>query len=260
MTTVNRLATLARAEWLQFRRNKVILFMAIVIPLGMPLLMWLNLGPDSGTDKQLVGAGMMELYLMMSLLMVLFYSVLSMATTRRDEGVLKRLRTGEARDGEILASIAVPGAAIVTVFFLVMAGILIGAGSSPVNFVLVLAALLIGLVVYASAALLTCCFTKNAEAAQLTSMPVMVLAVLSMSTLRASLPTSIARIVEVNPFAFVVDLASLGWAGIDPGSGKALASTEVLAYAGRPLALSAMWIVVLVWSAVIYMRWDTHRG
>ena len=88
MTTVNRLATLARAEWLQFRRNKVILFMAIVIPLGMPLLMWLNLGPDSGTDKQLVGAGMMELYLMMSLLMVLFYSVLSMATTRRDEGVL----------------------------------------------------------------------------------------------------------------------------------------------------------------------------
>ena len=47
MTTVNRLATLARAEWLQFRRNKVILFMAIVIPLGMPLLMWLNLGPTA---------------------------------------------------------------------------------------------------------------------------------------------------------------------------------------------------------------------
>ena len=39
-----------------------------------------------------------------------YYNVLSQFVSRRDELVLKRMRTGEARDAELLASIALPGA------------------------------------------------------------------------------------------------------------------------------------------------------
>ena len=39
-----------------------------------------------------------------------YYNVLSQFVSRRDELVLKRMRTGETRDAELLVSIALPGA------------------------------------------------------------------------------------------------------------------------------------------------------
>ena len=40
-----------------------------------------------------------------------YYNVLSQFVNRRDELVLKRMRTGETRDAELLVSIALPGGA-----------------------------------------------------------------------------------------------------------------------------------------------------
>ena len=48
----------------------------------------------------------------MAALFPVYYNVLSQFVTRRDELVLKRLRTGETSDAELLASIALPGAAL----------------------------------------------------------------------------------------------------------------------------------------------------
>ena len=49
--------------------------------------------------------------LTMAALFPVYYNVLSQFVTRRDELVLKRLRTGETSDPELLASIALPGVA-----------------------------------------------------------------------------------------------------------------------------------------------------
>ena len=46
----------------------------------------------------------------MALLFPGYYNLLSMFVTRRDELVLKRLRTGEVRDLELVTSMALPGA------------------------------------------------------------------------------------------------------------------------------------------------------
>ena len=49
---------------------------------------------------------------MVAWLLPVYYNILSIIVTRRDELVLKRLRTGEARDGELLLSMCLPGIAI----------------------------------------------------------------------------------------------------------------------------------------------------
>jgi ABC-2 type transport system permease protein len=62
----------------------------------------------TSTSKVDAAATAMEYFLLFALMFVQFYTVLSMVTTRRDEGVLKRLRTGEARDAEILGCVVLP--------------------------------------------------------------------------------------------------------------------------------------------------------
>ena len=66
-----------------------------------------------------------------------YYNVLAQFVSRRDELVLKRMRTGETRDGELLASIALPGAISALVLSaavvpMLRASTMIGA-SSPVR-------------------------------------------------------------------------------------------------------------------------------
>ena len=53
--------------------------------------------------------------LTLAVLFPVYYNVLSQFVTRRDELVLKRLRTGEIRDLELLGAMALPGVAVAVV-------------------------------------------------------------------------------------------------------------------------------------------------
>lgn len=264
MSSIKRLFALSRAEWLQFRRNKTILFMSLLFPVGMPLLVWLSIGPETESDKRAAGGLMIEIYFLMSLFMVLFYSVLSLSATRRDERVLKRLRTGEARDWEILTGIAAPGALLTIGFFILIATIAVVLGSVPVMIPLVFIALVLGMVIFAALGFLTCSFTKNAEAAQVTSLPVMALAMVSMSNLSQILPDSVKDVIGRFPVAQVYDLAVLGWTGNDRDvlfdAPAPLSITDIYSHASGSIIFAIAWSVILIWSVAIDMRWDTHRG
>ena len=56
------------------------------------------------------GAGAIVTMFLVIALFPVYYNVLAQFVSRRDELVLKRMRTGETRDAELLASIALPGA------------------------------------------------------------------------------------------------------------------------------------------------------
>ena len=259
-----KLAALARAEWLQFRRNKVIMFMAILLPLGVPALVLSSLLFNDAEPSATGGAVTTELYLMLGLVFVLFYSTLSMVTTRRDEGVLKRLRTGEAKDWQILAAIGVPGTLIVVaLFFVLIVAMVIMGVPMPENPVAMLIALVGGVMCTMFFALITSGFTKNAEAAQLTSMPVLLLGMLSASSFRELLPEAVRVFAEKNPFGIVYDLVYLGWAGNYPAEVMAEAGSldtgELWTAIAKLTALFVIWILVLAWCSREYMRWDTHR-
>lgn len=252
--------SLFKAEWLQFRRNKTLLFMATVFPVGIPLLLFLI---GSGTATQ--SANSFDYFVLYTLLFVQFYTVLSMATTRRDERVLKRLRTGEARDIDIVGAICFPGALLTIIFTVAIIPLLMVLGApAPVNLIPMVLAVLIGLVLCSALAFLTSGFTKNAEAALLTSMPVFILAMGGLGSMRPIFGDSIiADIIAFTPFAAISDLVQLGWAGLT--FTDALNGDEAANFAGvlqdmlPPLGILAAWTVLALWAANRYMRWDSYR-
>lgn len=259
-TSLQRLTSLGQAEWLQFRRNKTLLFMATVFPIGIPLLLF-GISGNGATEA----ANAFDMFILYTLLFVQFYTVLSMATTRRDERVLKRLRTGEARDVEILGAICLPGAILTLVFSVVifLALLLMGA-PMPVNILSIIIALTLGLVISGALALLTSSFTRNAEASQLTSLPVFTLAFLGLSSIRPIFGDTIfADLVEYTPFAAISDLVHLGWAGntfLDQVSEAGpLNFMGVFTESWQPTLILLVWTVGALYGAKRYVRWDSHR-
>ncbi|MDK8762001.1 ABC transporter permease [Corynebacterium pseudodiphtheriticum] len=259
----NRYRALAMAEIRQYLRNKTLLFMAIVFPIGVGLLMLIMGGDGQPANTQVRAAISMEVFFLITLMFVQFYSVLSMTTTRRDERVLKRLRTGEARSAEILASLATPGAIMSLLLTVLMSGILIFyTGSIPRTGILLLLAMVLGIVISTGLALLTSSITANAEAAQMTSLPIMVLAMLSQSPLRSALPDQIQNPLARTPFALLGDLTFIEWTGQPLTSDAAPTDGELtttLATAMNPLALMLVWSIALMWAAFRYMKWETNR-
>ncbi|MDO5512216.1 ABC transporter permease [Corynebacterium sp.] len=258
MSTLTRTRSLAKAEGLQFTRNRTILAMGVALPLLFPLGMFF-LYRRIGTPE-MATSGALEMFITFALIFIQFYSVLSMATTRRDEKVLKRLRTGEATDREILTALCLPGAVLLVVMSVLLAVVLVLAGAPlPVNPVPVVVALLLGIVFMSALGLLTSAFTRNAEAAQITSMPVILLFLASMSSFRSMVEGRLAEIIDYTPFALILDLAQLGWLGATAPDAPVLSAGEVFAESWQRMLVLLLWTLASVWASNRYMRWDTHR-
>ncbi|MGP5622797.1 ABC transporter permease [Candidatus Corynebacterium faecigallinarum] len=265
-STVKRFMALARAETLQFVRNKTLLINAAVVPIAFALVMYFVQSGNDEASKVDAAATAMEYFLLFALMSVQYYTVLSMVTTRRDEGVLKRLRTGESRHVEILSASSFPGAVLTIVFTVVIAVLLMVLGApGPVNVVPIIVAVLLGLAVVSGLALVTSGFTKNAEAAQITSLPVMVLLFASMGLFRQLYPEAVTEVVDRTPFALIFDLAQYGWAGntmmdrISADGAAPLSSGEVLAETWQMMLILVVWAVVCLWAGAKYVRWDIRR-
>ena len=265
-TTANRyprpLIALARAEYLQFRRNKTLLFTAVGFPMVLPLVIYFLSRANGGVDASTV-AGTFEMFALFTLVYVQFYSVLSMVTTRRGEGVLKRLRTGEAADWQILAAPVVPGLILTVASSVVISVVVFATGApAPANPLALVIGLLVGAAIFGLLAITTSAFTKNAEAAQITSLPVIALAMIGLGSLRSTLPDRAADLIGLTPFGAVSDLMYLGAAG---RIATAPADTAPLDFAGTFGEMAVPVVTLAVWTAVAaalvykFFRWD-DRG
>ena len=93
------MGSLARAEALLLRRNPVALLNAFVGPLAVVGLLALT-----GDDPE-SGAGIVATLTALTLLSVVYYNLVTALVARREELVLKRLRSGQLGDAEILAGL-----------------------------------------------------------------------------------------------------------------------------------------------------------
>ncbi|WP_069164704.1 ABC transporter permease [Nocardia altamirensis] len=256
------LAALAKAEWLQFRRNKTLVYMATLFPVGIPVAVHV-IAMRQAAPTTATAAVTFELLALLALLFVQYYSVLSMVTTRRSEGVLKRLRTGEAADWQIQLAPAVPGAVVTLACTVVVTAVVYGTGTpAPVNPLAIVLALVGGVVLFSLLALATSAVTKNAEAAQITSLPVMTIAMLGLASIRKVLPDRLADLADWTPFAAVSDLMSLGASGKLATSSTADAALDFAGTCtelGRPFATLAIWTVLALALTRTSFRWD-DRG
>ena len=251
-----RVLTLARTNAVLMARNRLTLVYAVVLPL-LPLVLLLAQDLTSPVS----GAGGLVTSLVLVLLFPVFYNLLSVVVTRRDELVLKRLRTGETRDRELVLALALPGALLAVVVCAVTAVVGVAVGLPlPVNAPLYLVAVVAGIVMTAALALWTAAWTRNAEAAQLTSAPVLVLMVLGQTAV--AYPSVLREVFSWTPGTAITSLVRTGWFGLEPVSGDALSQEVTLdfasswAQAAHPLLVLVLWTALALWLARRSMRWE----
>lgn len=243
-----RVVGLARANALLMTRNRLTLFYGVVIPL-LPLLLLLT-GERGNTT---VGGTAVTTTLLMALLFPVYYNVLSLVVSRRDELVLKRLRTGETRDAELVVALSLPGVVIaLAVSVLTLLVGLVAGLPLPENLPLYVVGVLVSAVMFVAFAFWTAAWTRTAESAQMTSLPIITLAVVG--TFVAALPARAAEVVERTPGGALDQLVRISWFG-EAGS-RDVGFVDGWAAAGQPLLVLLAWTAVAVWLAARSLRWE----
>jgi ABC-2 type transport system permease protein len=253
--SLRRTASLTRWNTVLLSRNRLAFVYAAVLPL-LPL--GLLFTGERGDPS--VGAGAITTMLIVIALFPVYYNVLSQFVSRRDELVLKRMRTGETRDGELLASIALPGAMSALVLSAVAIPIAAALDQPlPVNPVLYAALAVLAVSMFTAFAYWTAAWTRSAEAAQLTSMPLIILA--SIGPMTSTIPDMSDRlrdILSLTPGAAMSDLVRIAWFGFDGPDAKeaTLTFAETWGQAAGPLIVIVAWTFVALVLARRSMRWE----
>ncbi|MFH8802734.1 ABC transporter permease [Streptomyces sp. NPDC017936] len=252
-TTAGRMAALARAELTLLGRSKATLMTAVLVPLALPFSLRSVVDEmDVGKAGLTVGLVLLPAAVGFSLLFGVYAALTGIYAARREELVLKRLRTGELRDTEILAGSALPVLATGLVQSLVLAAgctafLDLPAPKAPHLAVL---GVLSGLVMCGALAAVTASVTRSVESAQVTTLPFVLVSMVAsgVSVPLELLPDRVASVCELLPLSPVVTLVRGGWTG-DLSAYEALGT----------LATALAWTVIAVFAVRRWFRWEPRR-
>jgi ABC-2 type transport system permease protein len=259
--SLRRIGSLARAEALLLRRNPMALVSALVVPVS--LVLFTGASQPTGTTGGLgQGAAIVTSLSAISLLAVIYMTLLTALVARREELVLKRLRTGELSDTEIIVGTAAPAVALAGGQILIgfIAAFTVFGMRAPTNPVLVLAAILLGTVVFVLLAVVTTAITRTVEMAQVTATPGYAVPFFLSGVMFPldSFPEPLQRIAALMPLTPVVDLMHLGLTGTTPG-GQTVGLAASFGLAVVPLLVLTGWVVSGVWATRRWFRWEPRR-
>ncbi|MEU0099473.1 ABC transporter permease [Streptomyces sp. NPDC006267] len=245
-----RLTALGRAELILLVRNRTAIVVALLLPLVMIFAIHSSLEQvDLGGTGLTVAGATLTGGIGMVLVQVVYMNLVSAYVARREELVLKRLRTGEIPDREILTGTALPSVALA----LAQCALLVAAGaiafdlSAPHRPVLLLAGLLLGFLLMPALAAATSVMTRTVQTSQLTTLP-LYFASLFGSGLFVPLtvfPDRLASVLELLPMTGVMTLVRHGWLG-------GVESGELLTAGATALA----WTAFGVFAVRRWFRWD----
>ncbi|MCT1653634.1 ABC transporter permease [Brachybacterium muris] len=251
-----RLLGLARAELTLLLRNRMQLFTALLLPLSVPFL-YLPLARAGGTPETLA-AGLGTMFVV-ALLFVVYYNLLSSYVARRQDLVLKRLRTGEASDATVLTATAVPALLVAGVMIVAMGSIATPLLDLPLpqNPLVLLVGLALGAVVMVPLALVTANFTRTVEAAQITSLPMMAVLIIGAGAAipLGMMPDWFGRLIALVPSAPIAAMVRLGWLGID-ADGAVVTGTELWTQTAAQSAILLVWLGLGLWYVRTHLRWE----
>ena len=177
-TAGGRLRALARAELTLLGRNKGVLVHRAVRAAGAAVQrvrVREGHGPE-GQSGLAIGRVIVPAAIGFSLLFAIYTALVNIFVVRREELVLKRLRTGELRDQEILAGAALPSVCIGVAQCVLVAGGRHGAArprGAEGRRILPSWGSLLGVVLMVALAAVTAGFSRSAESAQVMSLPLM---------------------------------------------------------------------------------------
>jgi ABC-2 type transport system permease protein len=254
--SLSRMNALSRAELRLLWRNRTALAYALLTP-GAAFL-WAG-ASDAFAEGSGAGAIVVTSVVVFALGTAVYYNLASAYVGRREERVLKRLRTGELSDAEILAGTAVPSLAVAWLQILaaVVAAVAMGALDVPVNALLVVLAVVAGSLVFPLLAAVSSAITRTVEMAQVTTAPFLIIPLLLSGLFLPipDMPAGLSHISQVMPLTPVVDLMRLGLLGVDQG-GDTVSAAGTFAAALPSLAVAAGWIVLGTWATRRWFRWE----
>ncbi|MEE1754166.1 ABC transporter permease [Streptomyces sp. SP18CS02] len=252
-TATERLGALGRAELTLLVRNRTTMFVALLMPVMMVGAMKASLDQvDLGGSGMNVVEAAMSGGIVMVLILVVYLNLVAVYVARREELVLKRLRTGEASDPEILSGAALPSAVIA----LAQCAVLVVAGTAfldmggPERPGLLVAGVLLGTVLLTLLAAATAALTRSVESAQVTTMPLFMVSAIGSGLFVPLdvLPERIATVLELLPVSGVMTLVRAGWLGGGDTGELVGAALTVLA-----------WTVISVFAVRRWFRWEPRR-
>jgi ABC-2 type transport system permease protein len=254
-----RVLALASAEIRLLLRNRTA---AVNSLLGPALLLGSVGAVDVSNGIELGGPGLVASAIGITLILVAYYNLVTTFVARREELVLQRMRTGELTDAEILLGTAVP-TLLVTVVQILVVGVgvvALGKWSAPVDVVLPLLALLGGGALMVLLAAASTSFTRTVEAAQFTTLPLVLAATLFSGLLvpLSGFPERVAEVFRFLPLTPVIELSRLGLVG-ETWNEHAVDAAGAWAAAPVPLAVLAGWLVVGAVVARRVFRWAPRR-
>ena len=256
----HRVVALARVEGILLWRNRLALLNAVILPAALvgSLKSFGGLGASGAHD---FGAMLLTGLTAFALLIAVYYNLVTAMVARHEELVLKRLRAGEATDGEILAGTAAPAIAIAWAQIAVaaVAAVAVLGLNPPANAALVPVALILGTAVFVLLAAVTAAVTRTVQLAQVTTMPALWLPLVFSGLLfpLAMLPEPLRWVggAAADP---VVELLRLGLTGTVPPA--VITSALPRAWRGSsPVLVLAAWTIAGAWAARRWFRWEPRR-
>ena len=213
---MNRVLTLARAEARILIRNRLVAATGVLLPLLMGLFI-------ASTDTEGAWGNIVAMQLVLMLLFCVYATATTSLAARKRQLVLKRLRSGELSDAEILTGLLAPlfVLALAQLVILILCTVAFGA-PLPSRPWLLVPALVLGALMSATLALATAAFTASAELAQITVTPFFFAAIAGADVgdlrgergraqLLAPAPRSPARAGSGKAGRAARELALLGW-------------------------------------------------
>lgn len=252
-SALRRFGALVRAEATILLRNKTAMFTAVLMP-PMMAVMFLQLGQRSGA----LGSVLVMVLLGTGLLFVVYYTMVTSLVARREQLVLKRLRTGEATTLEILLAPAVPLWALLTIetgMGVALASAALGA--VPVHPWALVPAVVLGSATWTALAVWSANFTRTVESAQLTTMPAILITLLfsGFSLPLDAFPDVVQRLAHALPLTPVVDLVKLAFTGAGTAGTTLSGVDAALGALGMVIPLVA-WTAAALWEGVRGFRWE----
>ncbi|AEM85444.1 ABC transporter permease [Streptomyces violaceusniger] len=248
-TAADRMTALGRAELTLLLRSKASLVTAVILPSTMAFAMRGTVEElDLGGTGLSVATVMLPAALAMALLFSVYTYLVGVYVVRREGLVLKRLRSGEVRDWEILVGSALPAFLLAVVQSLLLA---VGMtafldADAPAAPHLAVLGLLGGVAMLVAGAALTAAFTRTSESAQMTFLPFLLVTMAGSGVFapREVMPDTMADVAAWLPFSPVMDLLRGGWT-------DDLAAVDQL----RAVILALAWTGLAVFAVRRRFRW-----
>jgi ABC-2 type transport system permease protein len=248
-----RLRALARAELTLLGRNRSAVVTALLVPLALPFSVRPAVDQlDLRAEGLTVGTVMLTAAIGFSFLFAVYTSLVGAFVARREELVLKRLRTGELGDLEILVGTALPAVCVGLAQSLVLwvgCALVLDMRAPRAPYLTVLGVLL-GLVLCAALAALTASFTRTVESAQVTALPLVFVSMIGsgITVPTEFLPERLASVCDLLPLSPAIRLVRGGLTG-------QLSTYEALG----ALATALAWTALAVFAVGRWFRWEPRR-